>query len=107
MDISPIGERADILDTARCFDKVVDLIVRMACGETTLGRVGEMIRADTRKINAIKEARLPALKADIRSIERTLEEREKEDIFRLKVFKKRIFGQEGIKPRRGKKTAGR
>ncbi len=94
-DISPVGERAGVLEVARDFEVVADHIVRMASKEIMLNRVGEMIRADTRKINAITEVRLPHLRESIKSIERVLEEREREEVFRLKRFKARLRSREG------------
>ncbi|MBI1912554.1 MAG: V-type ATP synthase subunit D [Deltaproteobacteria bacterium] len=86
-DISPIGVRAEVFDTAKQFESASDLIVKIASKEIRLSRVGEVIRSDTRKINAISEVMLPSLDKRIRVIERMLEEREREEIFRLKRFK--------------------
>lgn len=83
-DISPIGERAQVIETAREFEAATDLIVRIASREVRLTRLGEMIRSDTRKINAISEVILPSLSRRIKYITRMLEEREREEIFRLK-----------------------
>ncbi|MBI5454560.1 MAG: V-type ATP synthase subunit D [Deltaproteobacteria bacterium] len=83
-DISPVGERAQVIETARQFESAADLIVRIASREVRLTRIGEMIRSDTRKINAITEVILPSLSRRIKYITRMLEEREREEIFRLK-----------------------
>lgn len=86
-DISPVGERAEVIEVAAEFEKASDLIVRIASKEVMLSRVGEMIKSDTRKINAITEMMLPAMNRRIKYIERVLEEREREEVFRLKRFK--------------------
>lgn len=86
-DISPVGERAEVLDVAREFEEATDLIVKIASKEVMLSRVGEMIKSDTRKINAISEMMLPKMHGRIRYIERVLEEREREEVFRLKRYK--------------------
>ncbi len=83
-DVSPVGERAQVIETARQFESAADLIVRIASREVRLTRLGEMIRSDTRKINAITEVILPSLSRRIKYITRMLEEREREEIFRLK-----------------------
>lgn len=83
-DISPVGERALVIETARQFESAADLIVRIASREVRLTRLGEMIRSDTRKVNAISEVILPSLSRRIKYITRMLEEREREEIFRLK-----------------------
>lgn len=83
-DVSPVGERAQVIETARQFESAADLIVRIASREVRLTRLGEMIRSDTRKVNAISEVILPSLSRRIKYITRMLEEREREEIFRLK-----------------------
>lgn len=85
--VSIIGESAATLDIARQFEIVVDTIIKIASREVRLARIGEMIKADTRKINAISEAMLPSMSRQIRSIARVLEEREREEVFRLKRYK--------------------
>lgn len=89
MDISPVGENAGVIGTAREFEAATELIVRIASREIRLARMGEVIRSDTRKINAINEVILPSIRARARFIERVLEEREREEIFRLKRNKAR------------------
>lgn len=83
-DISPIGESAEVIEVAKEFETAADLIVKIASREVRLTRIGEMIRSDTRKINAINEVIAPSLTRRIKAIARVLEEREREEIFRLK-----------------------
>ena len=87
-DTSPMGQRAEFFDVARDFEAIADQLVKIASREIKLHRIGEMIRADTRKINAITEVMLPVMKKDIKSIERVLDEREMEEVFRLKRHKR-------------------
>ncbi len=86
-DVSPIGESPFALGTARDFEMAVSLMIKMAGPEARLARVGEMIKSDSRKINAIGEVMLPDMKTRIKAIERVLEEREKEEIYRIKRYK--------------------
>lgn len=88
-DMSPIGEGTLAIDTAKNFEKVVDAIVDIASSETRLKRVGEEIRADTHRINALEELVMPSIQRGIKIIETVLSEREREDIYRLKRYKKR------------------
>lgn len=88
-DISPIGEGTLSIETVRDFEKVVDAVVAIASGEIRLKRVGEEIKADTRRINALEEIIMPSINKQIKAITEVLEEREREDIYRLKRFKKR------------------
>lgn len=87
--LSPVGERAELIDVATEFEKSAELMVRIASREVRLQRLGEMIKADTRKVNAINEVILPAMRSRIKYIERVLEEREREEVFRLKRNKAR------------------
>ena len=91
-DVSPVGLDAGVARTAREFESVVDLLLRIASRETRLRRIGEAIKADSRKINAISEVQLPGLDHNIRQIERVLDERERENIFRLKRYKAKRGG---------------
>lgn len=88
-DMSPIGEGTLAIDTAKDFEKVIDAIVDIASSETRLKRVGEEIRADTHRINALEELVIPSIQRGIKTIENVLTEREREDIYRLKRYKKR------------------
>jgi len=88
-DMSPVGEGALAIETAKDFEKLIDAIVSIASSEIRLKRVGEEIRTDTRRINALEEIVMPFLQGGIKVIERVLEEREREDIYRLKRFKRK------------------
>ncbi|MBI5886305.1 MAG: V-type ATP synthase subunit D [Deltaproteobacteria bacterium] len=92
-DVSIRGESAMVFGVAREFEVVADFIVKIASKEARLQRVGEMIKADTRKINAIGEIMMPSMRRRVKSIERVLEEREREEVFRLKRYKARRPGR--------------
>ena len=92
-DISPVGVSSGVLEAARGFEAATDLLVRIAARETRLQRIGEAIKADTRKINAITEVMLPTLDRHIKGIERVLDEREREGVFRLKRYKTKTRGR--------------
>lgn len=85
---SPIGEAVLAVETTKGFEVVVDTILSTAAKESRLKRLGEEIHATTRRINALEEVLIPGLRRRIRYIERVLEEREREDLFRLKRFKR-------------------
>lgn len=87
--LSPVGERAELIDVAKEFETAAELMVKIASKEVRLTRLGEMIRADTRKVNAINEVIMPTMKSRIKYIGRVLEEREREEVFRLKRNKAR------------------
>jgi len=94
--LSPVGERAELIDVAREFETAADLMVRIASKEVRLQRLGEMIKADTRKVNAINEVIMPAMQSRIKYIERVLEEREREEVYRLKRNKARRQAMENM-----------
>ena len=51
--------------------------------------LGEEVKKTNRRINALNEYLLPKLRGEVRKISRVLEEREREDTFRLKKIKKK------------------
>ena len=57
--------------------------------ELNLQLIGEEVRKVSRRINALNEYLLPNLRADVRTIARVLDEREREDTFRLKRIKQK------------------
>ncbi|HEY4705897.1 MAG TPA: V-type ATP synthase subunit D [Thermodesulfobacteriota bacterium] len=98
-DISPVGERAEVIEIAAQFEAASELIVKIASREIRLTRIGEVIRSDSRKINAISEVILPSIRNRIKYIERVLEEREREEIFRLKRNKAKRQAMEALAQR--------
>lgn len=88
-DMSPIGETLLTIETIKSFEKTADAIVAIASSEIKLKRIGEEIKTDTRRINAIEDILMPSILHNIKNIKRILEEREREDIYRLKKHKKK------------------
>lgn len=86
--ISPIFESYRITETAEKFEDILNSIVKVASREIKLKRLGHEIQTTTRRINALEEILIPSQIKQIGYIERVLEEREREDIFRLKRFKR-------------------
>lgn len=81
------GVSAHIDETARRFEQVLELILRNVSVELRLKKLGSETKKVTRRINALNEVMIPALTREIRNIRQTLEEREREDLFRMKRFK--------------------
>lgn len=81
------GVSTYIDETARRFETVLELILRSVSVELRLKKLGAEIKKVTRRINALEEIVVPSLKRQVREIRRTLEEREREDLFRMKRFK--------------------
>lgn len=86
---APSGVSSYIDDSARRFETVLEVILRSVAVEMRLKKLGSEIKRVTRRINALNEVMIPALVAEVRKIRQVLEEREREDLFRMKRFKER------------------
>ncbi|MBI5234149.1 MAG: V-type ATP synthase subunit D [Deltaproteobacteria bacterium] len=91
--VSPLGESAGTLDTAKGFEVIVEKAIGLASRQSRFERIGEAIRSDTRKINALEEVVLKRISSMIKTTERVLAEREKEDIYRMKRHKTKRDGR--------------
>jgi len=74
--------------TAKRFEILLDTLLMAASDESYMRRIGNEVRKTTRRINAINEMIIPRLKEQLQYISRALEEREREDVLRLKRLKK-------------------
>ncbi|NLV26281.1 MAG: V-type ATP synthase subunit D [Methanomicrobiales archaeon] len=87
---SIIGTSGRIDETAEKYESVIDIIIRLAETETTLRRLGDEIQMNRRRVNALDQVVIPELKQQAKYIRFSIEEREREDMFRLKKVKKLI-----------------
>jgi V/A-type H+-transporting ATPase subunit D len=87
---SIIGVSGRIDETAEKFEMELDLIIGLAETETALKRLGGEIQMTRRRVNALEQILIPDLKKQAKYIENTIDEREREDLFRLKKVKKII-----------------
>jgi V/A-type H+-transporting ATPase subunit D len=85
---SPIGVSGRIDETAEKFESELDLIILLAETETALRRLGEEIQMNRRRVNALEQVLIPELKRQAKYIKITIEEREREDLYRLKKVKR-------------------
>lgn len=84
---------------ARRFEILLNLMLETASVEVHMRRIGVEVNKTTRRINAINEIVLPNVRRQRQYISRTLEEREREDILRLKKLKKvRQISERGKTP---------
>jgi V/A-type H+-transporting ATPase subunit D len=81
------GTSSRIDSTASEFESVVEQIIKMAPIEIKLKRLGQEIRKTSRRVNALEQVLIPSLVVQMRFIRDTLEERAREDVFRLKRLK--------------------
>jgi V/A-type H+-transporting ATPase subunit D len=85
---SIIGTSGRIDEVAEKFEAELDLIVALAETETTLRRIGHEILMTRRRVNALEQVMIPELYRQTKYIKITIEEREREDLFRLKKVKR-------------------
>jgi V/A-type H+-transporting ATPase subunit D len=80
---------ARIDETATAFEQVIEHAIRVAPVEHKLNVLAEHIRKTSRRVNALEQRLLPNLREQISFIRDTLDQREREDTFRLKRLKKK------------------
>ncbi|HDR72669.1 MAG TPA: V-type ATP synthase subunit D [Methanoculleus sp.] len=85
---SIIGVSGRIDEVAEKFERELDLIISLAETETALRRLGGEIQMTRRRVNALDQVMIPELQKQAKYIRITIEEREREDLFRLKKVKK-------------------
>ncbi len=83
------GSSLRIAETADRFESAVELILRVAPLDRKLTRLAEEIRRTSRRVNALEQRLLPSLAEQVSYIRGVLDQREREDVFRLKHLKKR------------------
>jgi len=86
--VTGVSSRVD--ETAEKFEHILDVIIEYADIETRLKRLGEEINKTNRRVNALEQVTVPALREQVSYIGQTLDERAREDLFRLKKVKKKI-----------------
>jgi len=85
---SILGVSGRIDETAEKFEAEIDLIIGLAETETALRRLGDEIQMNRRRVNALEQVLIPELKKQAKFIKIIIEEREREDLYRLKKVKK-------------------
>lgn len=87
-NLSTVSTRIDA--TASAFEAQLDLVIDLAAGEMRLRRLAEEIGRTTRRVNALDNFLIPRLEAQRDYIQMILEERERENLFRLKRVKLKL-----------------
>lgn len=87
---SPLDVSVRVDEAAQGFEKTISSIMKYAEAETRLRRLGAEISKTNRRTNALEQIRIPELEAQVRLIERALDEQQREELFRLKKVKKKI-----------------
>lgn len=86
---SPASASARSLEASSLFEEVLDLLVEVAGSETRIKKLGSEIKKTTRRVNALEQVVIPRVIREIGYIKSVLEQREREDIFRLKMIKRK------------------
>src|SRR5512139_1535714 len=86
--VTGVSSRVD--ETADKFERILDVIIEYAGIETRLKRLGEEINKTNRRVNALEQVTIPSLREQVTYIRQTLDERAREDLFRLKKVKRKI-----------------
>jgi len=82
-----ITTSARIDETAERYEIELDLLIKLAESETAMRRLGTEIQMNRRRVNALEQILIPELKSQAKYIKNAIEEREREDLFRLKKVK--------------------
>ena len=86
---SPATTPVLVEETAEAFEKILNQALKIAVQETRLRRLGEEIHRTSSRVNALEQVLIPGLRADAAAITAVLEERAREETFRLKRLKKK------------------
>jgi len=86
--LSSVSSRIDA--AAEAFEQQINLIIELATSEMRLRRLAEEIGRTTRRVNSLENVLIPRLMAQHDLIQLVLEEREREDLFRLKRVKMKL-----------------
>jgi len=91
---APNGRGVGLIDTSAhvheasgSAEHMLEQLLRCAPLERNLQIIGEEVKKVSRRINALEEYLLPKLRGQLRQIASVLDEREREDTFRLKKIK--------------------
>jgi V/A-type H+-transporting ATPase subunit D len=84
-----IGATVRTEDATERYEAVLERIIAVAPLDRKMHRLAEEIRKTTRRVNAVEQRLLPELREQVRYIRGVLDQREREDIFRLKRLKRK------------------
>jgi V/A-type H+-transporting ATPase subunit D len=91
---NPVATSARTMASTSQFEEVVGAILAVAATEIKLRKIGEEIKKTTRRVNALEQVVIPRLRMETRYIASVLEQRAREDVFRLKRIKKKLEAKE-------------
>lgn len=83
------GTKMALDEACQKFQKVKELTIRLAQVETSAYRLAYNIKKTQKRANALQNITIPKYQALTKSIQESLEEKEREEFTRLKVIKKK------------------
>ena len=83
-----VSSRIDAV--AEAFEVLLDQTIEVADSEMRLRRLAEEIGRTTRRVNALDSVLIPRLETQRNYVQMVLEDREREDLFRLKRVKLKL-----------------
>lgn len=86
---NPSFQNLHLLKASEEFERLMEKIISLANEEIKIERLGAEIKKTTRRVNALEQVVIPQIRTEIAFIKGVLEEREREDTFRLKRLKKK------------------
>jgi len=87
---SMIGTSAKLDEAVALMTEAVKNVVELSAAEAAIRRLAEAIAATKRRVNSLEYIVIPRILNTIRYIEMSLQERAREDFFRLKRIKTRL-----------------
>jgi V/A-type H+-transporting ATPase subunit D len=85
-----VATTARTIESQANFEEILAGILAVAATEIKLRKIGEEIKKTTRRVNALEQVVIPRLRGETRYIASVLEQRAREDVFRLKRIKKKL-----------------
>lgn len=89
-----VATSARTIESTSNFEEIIVAILAVAATEIKLRKIGEEIKKTTRRVNALEQVVIPRLRGETRYIASVLEQRAREDVFRLKRIKKKLQAKE-------------
>src|SRR6059058_5025231 len=87
---SMIGTSAKLDEAVALMTEAVKNVVELSAAEAAIRRLAEAIAATKRRVNSLEYIVIPRILNTVRYIEMSLQERAREDFFRLKRIKTRL-----------------
>src|SRR5437660_12907454 len=91
---SMLGTSSKLDEAVGLMSEAVKNMVELSAAEAAIRRLAEAIAATKRRVNSLEYIVIPRIENTIRYIEMSLQEREREDFFRLKRIKTRLEEEE-------------